>query len=257
VSATGFVCGTTSSGGSWNLTDGTHTITGVTTVTTPIGALVVGGSGTNATLTPVANTRTAASPTVTTADMGGTLWISSGGLTIPVISTGLFDAKQTLLAVNYAATPATVTNSSGQTINSTGGCSTAIPPGGFWQLQPNGTSIDCVQGGGNTPTTSGTNVTLAGSRAYYACTGTCTVTLPVPVAGAEFCIRNANNVATVITLAALGSSARYEATARTSYGSAGTGTFVSGGAVTDQVCVVGLDSTHYMTMSSTGTWTAS
>jgi hypothetical protein len=165
TSGTGFSCGTSSSssGGSWNLTDGTHTITGVTTVTTPIGSLIVGGSGTNATLTPAANTRTAASPTVTTADMGGTIWMSSGGLTAPVISTGLFDAKQTLLVVNYGGTPATVTNSTGQTINTGAGCSTAIPAGGFWQLQPNGTSIDCAQGGGNTPTTSGGNVTLTGN----------------------------------------------------------------------------------------------
>ena len=44
-----------------------------------------------------------------------------------------------------------------------------------------------------TPTTTGTNVTLTGPRAYYACTGTCTVTLPVPVAGYEFCIRNDDN----------------------------------------------------------------
>lgn len=117
------------------------------------------------------------------------------------------------------------------------------------------TTMACV-GVPATPTTTGTNVTLTGPRAYYACTGTCTVTLPVPVAGYEFCVRNSNNISTAITLAALGSSARYELPARTSYGTAGTGTFVSGGAVTDQICLVGLDATHYMTMSSTGTWTA-
>lgn len=108
-----------------------------------------------------------------------------------------------------------------------------------------------------TPLTAGTSVSLVGPRQYYVCTGTCTVTPPVPVAGYEFCVVNDNNVATVITLAALGSSARYENTARTAYGTAGTGTFVSGGAVGDKVCIVGRDSTHYLTTTFQGTWTAS
>jgi len=82
------------------------------------------------------------------------------------------------------------------------------------------------------------------------------VTPPVPAAGYEFCVLNDDNVATVITLAALGSSAQYEATARTSYGTAGTGTMVSGGAAADKICIVGRDSTHYLTTTSTGTWTA-
>ena len=103
---------------------------------------------------------------------------------------------------------------------------------------------------------SGTSVSLTAPAEIYVCTGTCTVTPPVPAAGYEFCVLNGDNVSTVITLAALGSSARYEATARTSYGTAGTGTFVSGGAVKDSVCIVGLDSTHYLTTNSIGTWTA-
>ena len=101
----------------------------------------------------------------------------------------------------------------------------------------------------------GTSVSLTAPRQYYVCTGTCAVTPPVPAAGYEFCILADDNVAAVITLAALGSSARYEATARTSYGTAGTGTFVSGGAVGDKVCLVGRDTTHYLTASFTGTWT--
>lgn len=102
----------------------------------------------------------------------------------------------------------------------------------------------------------GTSVSLTGPREYYVCSGTCTVTPPVPAAGYEFCVRNGNNVTTVITMAAIGSSARYENTAKTAYGTAGTGTFVSGGAAGDQVCIVGLDSTHYLTMSFNGTWVA-
>ncbi len=103
---------------------------------------------------------------------------------------------------------------------------------------------------------SGTSVSLTAPKQYYICTNTCTVTPPVPANGYEFCVRNGNNTATVITLAALGSSARYENTANTAYGTAGTGTLVSGGAVGDKICIVGLDGTHYLTLSYVGTWTA-
>lgn len=106
-----------------------------------------------------------------------------------------------------------------------------------------------------TPLATGTSVSLVGPRQYYVCTGTCTVTPPVPVAGYEFCVMNDDNVSTVITLAALGSSARYENTARTAYGTAGTGTYVSGGAVGDKICIVGRDATHYLTASFNGTGT--
>lgn len=122
-----------------------------------------------------------------------------------------------------------------------------------------GTGITCGTSAGTAPATTlgtGTSVSLTAPRQYYICTGTCTVTPPVPAAGYEFCILNGNNVSTVITLAALGSSAMYENTARTAYGTAGTGTLVSGGAVGDAVCLVGLDSTHYLTVTYTGTWTA-
>lgn len=104
--------------------------------------------------------------------------------------------------------------------------------------------------------TAGTSITLAAPRQYFVCTGTCTVTVPVPAAGYEFCVMNDDNVATVITLAAIGSSSRYENTARSAYGTAGTGTFVSGGAVGDKVCLLGRDATHYLTASFTGTWVA-
>lgn len=105
--------------------------------------------------------------------------------------------------------------------------------------------------------TAGTSGTFSGPAGYIVCTSTCTLTAPVPVAGALYCALNGDNVNTVITLAAIGGSARYENTARTAYGTAGTGTFVSGGAVGDAVCILGLDSTHYLTISFTGTWVAS
>lgn len=107
-----------------------------------------------------------------------------------------------------------------------------------------------------TPLTAGASVSLSAPRQYFVCTTTCTITVPVPAAGYEFCVMNDDNVATVITLSAIGSSARYENTARTAYGTAGTGTFISGGAVGDKVCILGRDATHYLTASFNGTWTA-
>ena len=104
--------------------------------------------------------------------------------------------------------------------------------------------------------TPGATCTFTANSTYCVCTTTCTITVPVPAAGYQFCAANDDNVSTVITMSAIGSSARYEATARTGYGTAGTGTFVSGGAVGDFACLLGRDSTHYLTLSSKGTWVA-
>lgn len=111
-------------------------------------------------------------------------------------------------------------------------------------------------GGGAATLTTGTSITLTGTLGYAVCTSTCNVTVPVPAAGSQFCVMNDDNVSTVITLAAIGSSAMYENTARTSYGTAGTGTLVSSGAVGDKLCIVGRDATHYLTTTYTGSWTA-
>lgn len=107
-----------------------------------------------------------------------------------------------------------------------------------------------TSGSGGSPT-----VTLVGPRQYFVCTSTCNIAVPVPAAGYEFCVLNGDNVSTVITMNAIGSSARYENTARTAYGTAGTGTAVSSGAAGDKLCLLGLDSTHYLVASFTGTWT--
>ncbi len=112
-----------------------------------------------------------------------------------------------------------------------------------------------VYGAVNLPTP-GASCTFSGGATICVCTTTCTITVPVPAAGLQYCALNDDNVATVITMSAIGSSARYENTARTAYGTAGTGTFVSGGAVKDMVCILGRDSTHYLTTNFVGTWTA-
>jgi hypothetical protein len=113
----------------------------------------------------------------------------------------------------------------------------------------------CSPQGAATPLQTGTSVTLAAPRNYFVCTSTCTITLPVPAAGDEFCVRNDNNVATIITFNNPGSSVQFEKTTFASYGTATTGTAVSGGATGDKLCLVGRDTTHYLVGSYNGTWT--
>lgn len=130
--------------------------------------------------------------------------------------------------------------------------------GGTNATFPAGTGSLCFSGACNpdaVPTSAGTSITVSLNAGVAVCTSTCTITVPVPSAGVQYCVLNGNNVSTVITLSALGSSAMYQKTDRTAYGTAGTGTMVSGGAVGDQVCIYGLDSTHYLTLAYGGTWT--
>jgi hypothetical protein len=103
--------------------------------------------------------------------------------------------------------------------------------------------------------TPGTSITLTAPSGFAICTGTCTVSVPVPAAGYQFCIMNDDNVSTAITLSALGSSAKYENSARTAYGTAGTGTLVLSAAAANTVCIVGRDSTHYLTTNYVGSVT--
>jgi hypothetical protein len=106
-------------------------------------------------------------------------------------------------------------------------------------------------------TGSSTGNTLTAPFGYFVCTSTCTVTPPIPAAGYQFCVMNADNVGTVITIGNPGTSTQFENTARTAYGTPSSGTLVSGGAKADMVCIVGLDSTHYLTTTYNGIWTAS
>jgi hypothetical protein len=102
---------------------------------------------------------------------------------------------------------------------------------------------------------SGAISTLVAPSGYVVCTTTCAVAIPTPpAAGYQFCVRNAPGSATVITLNALGSSKYYELTTHAAWATANQ-KLVSGGVDTDAVCIVGYDAAHYMTYSSTGTWT--
>jgi hypothetical protein len=109
--------------------------------------------------------------------------------------------------------------------------------------------------GGIASVISGTSLTLQGGVQYAVCTGTCNVTPPIPVAGYQYCVRNAPAISTVITINAIGNGVLYEKTDNTGYGTASTGTMVSSGAIGDKICIVGLDSTHYIVSSYLGGWT--
>lgn len=141
-------------------------------------------------------------------------------------------ASGTVTSIIIAGTANQITASGTCTITTSGTCTLSLTP---------------------TPVvTPGTSPTLTGPRGYAICTGTCTVSVPAPVAGYEFCVVNDNNVATAITLSALGSSAMYENSARTAYGTAGTGTLVVAAALKNKVCLLGRDSTHYLLLSNDG-----
>lgn len=101
----------------------------------------------------------------------------------------------------------------------------------------------------------GTSRTVLNQSEIFICTAACTVTpllVPSGFTGQQLCVQNDDNVATVITLAAI-SSMSYENTARTSYKAVNT-PLSSSGAVGDQICIVAKDNTHYNVFSFTGTW---
>jgi hypothetical protein len=131
----------------------------------------------------------------------------------------------------------------------------------WYSAQPNGSVAPNSLSNPPLSTGSSTGNVLVGPAEMFVCTAACTVTPPVPVAGYEFCVWNDAATNGVITLGALGSSARYQQPEPSGtsggYGTAGTGTLTSAGAYGDLVCIVGRDSTHYLTTSYVGTWTAS
>lgn len=104
--------------------------------------------------------------------------------------------------------------------------------------------------------TTGTSRTMSANSEIFVCTSTCTFTPPATgstVAGMQFCVQNDDNVSTVITLAAV-TSIQYEATARTSYGTAAH-TMTSAVAVASQICMVAVSATKWNVFSNVGTWT--
>lgn len=102
-----------------------------------------------------------------------------------------------------------------------------------------------------------TTHTMTAPREYFFCSTVtaCSVTLPTPAAGYEFCVRMDNNVSANITLANV-TNVYFEAPARTGWGTVSHGLKTTTAAVTNQICVVGYDATHYAVMSYTGDWGA-
>lgn len=192
---------------------------------------------TSATITPAVGSITGLGTGIATA-----LGVNVGTAGAPVVLGGAGGTPSSINLANATAYPAATTSALG--------------------IVEIGAGLSVASGiisAGPVPTQSisSTGNTFTGTEGVAICTTTCTITPPVPAAGYQFCVMNGDNISTVITLAALGSSAKYESTARTSYGTAGTGTLTSGGAAGDMICIVGLDSTHYLSPTYVGTWTAS
>lgn len=223
-----------------------------TNLTGTASGLTAGTVTTNANLTgPITSTGNATAIASQTGTGSKFVVDTSPTLVTPILGVA---TATTINKVTFTtpATGSTLTIADGKTLTDTSGVGAVLLKGATGGGFAAAVAADLPA----TTLATGTSVSLTAPREYYVCTSTCTVTPPVPAAGYEFCVLNDDNVATVITLAALGSSAMYENTARTAYGTAGTGTLVSGGAVADKVCIVGRDATHYLTASSNGTWTA-
>lgn len=266
----------------------TLTVTGATGVTLPTSGTLATTAGNVATATALA-----ADPTDCAANNFANAIAASGNLTCaqPSISAGISGLGANVatalgVAVGSAGAPvvnggALGTPSSGTLTSATGlpvssgisGLGTNVATALAVNVGTAGAPV-VLNGAGGTPSsltltnatgypaaqmpavllTSGTSRTIANTAEIIVCTGTCTVTPPGTLtAGSQFCVQNDDNVSTVITLAAV-TNVQYEATARTSYGTANH-TMTSGGAVKDQICFVAVSTTKYNMFSNVGTWT--
>jgi hypothetical protein len=245
------VCSVVSAGGTvTSISAGCAASTGGSAITT---------TGTIAAVELVDAAGTGSNYAIPGSDCGYLVDLSNSGAQTPTIAqagTGVFTAGWFADVCNIGVgtqklTPVTSTIG--------GLASWAITTSQCYRVVSDGTNYQIVGSWALAPlaTGSSTGNTLTAPDGYFVCTAACTVTPPVPAAGYQFCVMNDDNVSSIITLGAIGSSAYYEKTARTGYGTAGTGTLTSAGAVGDMICIVGRDSTHYLSPTYVGTWTTS
>lgn len=205
-----------------------------------------GASTTNATYSLNFSSSTAGANNYTVS--GATINPSTGAAALP----GALTISGALNGATNLTPSGTLTNGDFCTYTSTGpavNCNTASTGTGNVVLSASPTIT-----GTAVTFTSGTARTIANAAEIIVCTSTCTVTPPgTATAGEQFCVQNADNVSTVITLAGV-TGVQYEATARTSYGTAAH-TMTSGGAVGDQMCMVAISGTQWNVFSYKGTWT--
>ena len=204
--------------------------------------------------------------------------VSSGGVTINVdrfVGSGTFASWVIQVAGDVGATgPTGLTGATGATgiTDGVAGASSITTAGplivatGAGTVGPSGLTTGMTKMTAGVPSaataadmppvslpTPGATCAMVGSSTFCVCTTTCTVTPLAPVAGSQLSVRNAPGVSTVITLAAI-AAVQYEKTNNSAYGTAATAA-TSGGAVGDSICIVGLDSGHYLTYSAVGVWT--
>ena len=230
IDTTGKLC-LSGGGGGGSLVGGTTPVTG----TCPSGQFLYNNAGVlgcSASSTSIVLPQTVSG----TVNSGGVPYFNS---TTQMSSSALLAANALMVGGGAGVAPSTITTGAGVPAvlgiapNTNGGFATA-----------------------KAPLTAGGTGSLSGAFGYYICTGVCTITLPTPAAGFQFCVRNGNGVTTVITIAAI-ASVQFEKTTYATYGTAGTGTMVSGGAAGDKICLIGLDATHYLVGAFVGTWTNS
>lgn len=220
-----------------------------------------GGLLKDITVLPVANGGTGTASTLTGLVRGSGSAMTAAELSGDATTSG--SNVVTVAKVNGVSSAATPSNHTVQVVTASNTRTDKVVPdctdtaGNHINFTQSSDAFSCGTSSPQVSPTAGTSVSLSsGISQMFVCTSTCTITVPVPAAGAQYCVYNDDNVTTVITMSAIGSSARYENTARTAYGTAGTGTFVSSGAAGDRACLIYRDSTHYTTIGFNGTWTA-
>lgn len=96
------------------------------------------------------------------------------------------------------------------------------------------------------------NATTVACGGYYISSTNKVFQLPTPSSGCEVCVKNIQGGTNTINLS-VGTGIYLEETDGSAYCTA-TYNLISSGANGDQICVVGLDATHWTTWSSKGTW---